>query len=88
MLLSMLGFSLLLWAIIEAPSRTWTAPPIIGALAASAALLAGFLLWERRRADPMLPVSFFRNRRYQGAINGDPAEPGPATRPSPARAGS
>ena len=68
MLLSMLGFSLLLWAIIEAPSRTWTAPPIIGALAASAALLAGFLVWEHRRADPMLPVSFFRNRRYSAAI--------------------
>ena len=68
MLLSVAGFGLLLWAIIEAPSRTWTAPPVIGALAASAALLAGFLMWEHRRVDPMLPVSFFRSRRYSAAI--------------------
>ena len=39
MLLSILGFALLLWAIIEAPARTWTAPPIVGALTASAALM-------------------------------------------------
>jgi EmrB/QacA subfamily drug resistance transporter len=68
MLLSILGFGLLLWAVIEAPSRTWTAPPVIGALAASAALIAGFLIWEHRRTDPMLPVSFFRSRRYSAAI--------------------
>ena len=68
MLLSILGFGLLLWAIIEAPSRTWTAPPVIGALAASAALIAGFTVWEHRRTDPMLPVSFFRSRRYSAAI--------------------
>ena len=63
MLLSILGFGLLLWAIIEAPSRSWSAPPIAGALAASAVLIAGFIVWEHRRADPMLPVSFFRNWR-------------------------
>jgi EmrB/QacA subfamily drug resistance transporter len=67
-LLSIAGFGLLLWAIIEAPGRTWTAPPIIGALAASAALIAGFIVWEHHRTDPMLPVSFFRNRRYSAAI--------------------
>jgi len=68
MLLSILGFGLLLWAIIEAPGRTWGAPPIVGALAASAALISGFIVWEHRRTDPMLPVSFFRNRRYSAAI--------------------
>jgi EmrB/QacA subfamily drug resistance transporter len=68
MLLSVLGFGLLLWAIIQAPGWTWGAPPIVGALAASAALIAGFVVWERSLADPMLPVSFFRNRRYSAAI--------------------
>ena len=68
MLLSIAWFGLLLWAIIEAPSQTWTAPPIIGALAASAALIAGFIAWEHRRTDPMLPLSFFRSRRYSAAI--------------------
>ena len=68
MLLSVPGFGLLLWAIIEAPGRTWGAPPVTGALAASAALIAVFIIWEHRRTDPMLPVSFFRNRRYSAAI--------------------
>lgn len=67
-LLSILGFGLLLWAIIEAPGRTWGAPPIVGALAGSVALIAGFIVWEHRRTDPMLPVSFFRRRRYSAAI--------------------
>jgi EmrB/QacA subfamily drug resistance transporter len=67
-LLSVLGFGLLLWAIIEAPDRTWTAPPIVAALAGSAALITGFVVWEHRRTDPMLPVSFFSSRRYSAAI--------------------
>lgn len=67
-LLSVLGFGLLLWAIIEAPNRQWTAPPIVAALAGSAALITGFVVWEHRRTDPMLPVSFFSSRRYSAAI--------------------
>ena len=93
MLLSVLGFGLLLWAIIEAPGRTWGAPPITGALAASAALIAGFIVWEHRRTDPMLPVSFFRQppllRSHRLARAGDlrpagpavPHDPVPAVRP-------
>jgi hypothetical protein len=42
--------------------------PVTGALAASAALVAGFIVWEHRRTDPMLPMSFFRRRRYSAAI--------------------
>jgi MFS family permease len=42
--------------------------PVLGALAASAALIAGFIIWEHRRTDPMLPVSFFRSRRYSAVI--------------------
>jgi EmrB/QacA subfamily drug resistance transporter len=67
-LLSILGFGLLLWAVIEAPGRTWAAPSILGALAGSAALIAGFIVWEYRRTDPMLPMSFFSSRRYSVAI--------------------
>jgi EmrB/QacA subfamily drug resistance transporter len=67
-LLSVVGFSLLLWAIIEAPDRTWTSPLVVGALGASAALIAGFVVWEHRRPDPMLPVGFFADRRYSVAI--------------------
>lgn len=66
--LSIAGLALLLWAIIEAPSRGWAAPEILGAFVASAAIMIGFALWERHSTHPMLPVRFFRDRRYSVAI--------------------
>lgn len=65
---SILGFSLLLWAIIEAPNRSWTAPTVLGAFAAAAVLIGAFVAWELRSTHPMLPLQFFRNRRYTPAI--------------------
>jgi EmrB/QacA subfamily drug resistance transporter len=67
-ILSIVGLGLLLWAIIGAPSRGWGSTSIVGALAASGSLIASFIVWESRRADPMLPVAFFKNRRYSAAI--------------------
>jgi EmrB/QacA subfamily drug resistance transporter len=66
--LSIAGFGLLLWAIIEAPNRTWTSPLVLAAFTASAAFLSAFVLWERHSSHPMLPLRFFANRRYSAAI--------------------
>jgi DHA2 family methylenomycin A resistance protein-like MFS transporter len=43
-------------------ARGWTSPPILGAFAAAAVLLAGFVAVEGRRAAPMLPLRLFRQR--------------------------
>lgn len=67
-LLSIFGFGLLLWAIIEAPGRSWTSPAVLGAFAGSAAILTAFVLWERHSDHPMVPLVFFRKRRYSVAI--------------------
>ena len=67
--LSMLGLSLLLWGIIEAPGRGWSSPLILGALAGAALVIAVFVLWERRIDHSMLPLRFFSNRRYSVAIS-------------------
>ncbi len=67
-LLTMSGFGLLLWGIIEAPDRSWTSPVILSAFAGAAVLLVVFVLWERYSEHPMLPLRFFRNRRYSVAI--------------------
>ena len=40
----------------------WTAPPVIGSLAAAAALTATFVIFERRAADPLVPLEIFRSR--------------------------
>jgi EmrB/QacA subfamily drug resistance transporter len=66
--LSIVGLGLLLWGIIEAPSRGWSSPEIIGALAGAAAIIVAFVLWEYRSTHPMLPVRFFADRRYSAAI--------------------
>ncbi len=65
---SMFGLGLLLWGIIEAPSLTWTSPSVLGALIGASAVIAAFVLWERRSDHPMLPLQFFRSRRFSGAI--------------------
>jgi EmrB/QacA subfamily drug resistance transporter len=62
--LSTAGFSVLVYAIIEAPEKGWTSRLVIGSLAASIVLLSGFLAWERRIAEPMLDLRFFRNARF------------------------
>jgi MFS family permease len=62
--LSTAGFSILVYAIIEAPERGWSSGLVLGSLGASALLLSGFLWWERRIAEPMLDLDFFRDRRF------------------------
>ena len=62
--LSTVGFTALVYAIIEAPDEGWLSGPVVGALAGAAVLLAGFLWWERRVAEPMLDLRFFRDARF------------------------
>ena len=62
--LSTAGFTVLVYAIIEAPGEGWGSPLILGLLAVAALLLAAFLWWERRTDEPMLDLAFFRNPRF------------------------
>ena len=62
--LSAAGFSILVYAIIEAPEHGWTSGLVLGSLAASAALLGFFLWWEGHIKDPMLDLGFFRSARF------------------------
>ncbi|MGD0218863.1 MAG: MFS transporter [Acidimicrobiales bacterium] len=66
--LSILGLGLFLWAIIEAPSRGWLSPEVVGAGLVGLAVLAGFVFWERAIDHPMLPLEFFSSRRFSVAI--------------------
>jgi EmrB/QacA subfamily drug resistance transporter len=62
--LSTAGFTLLVYAIIEAPETGWASATILGLLAAAVALLAAFVWWERRTPQPMLDLGFFRSARF------------------------
>jgi EmrB/QacA subfamily drug resistance transporter len=61
------GLVLLVDAIAQAPEFGWGATRTIAVLAASAALLASFLVIESRTNDPVLPLSIFRQRTVAGA---------------------
>jgi EmrB/QacA subfamily drug resistance transporter len=65
--LSSAGISLLVFTIIEAPEEGWTSTRSIAGFLIAAAVLFGFVAWERRSAVPMLDVSLFRNPRFTAA---------------------
>jgi EmrB/QacA subfamily drug resistance transporter len=61
------GLVLLVDAISQAPQYGWGATRTVALLAASAALLAAFLVIESRVQSPLLPLSIFRLRTLAGA---------------------
>jgi EmrB/QacA subfamily drug resistance transporter len=67
-LMSIAGLGLVLWSLIEAPTRGWSSPLVIGAGAGGLAVLAAFAAWERASSHPMLNVRFFRHRRFSAAV--------------------
>jgi len=52
------------WGLIRADVAGWTSAEVDGTFAAGAVLAVAFVLWERRPAEPMLPLHLFGNRAY------------------------
>jgi EmrB/QacA subfamily drug resistance transporter len=67
LLLSTAGMAILIYTIIEAPNRGWTAGLSIAGFAAAAVLLIAFVVWERRVRTPMLDIALFKNLRFSAA---------------------
>ncbi|MGK5628504.1 MFS transporter [Streptomyces sp. URMC 123] len=57
----------LTYAIIEAPAAGWTSPLILSCTAVALASLVALLLYERRRAEPLVDPRFFRSAPFSGA---------------------
>src|SRR5262249_18295709 len=62
------GSVALAWGLVRTADVGWGSPQVIGALIAAAALIAGFIAWERRASEPMLPLRLLRVRSF-GAAN-------------------
>ena len=67
LLLSTATIAAVVYAIIEAPAYGWTSTETLAVFALGAALLAVFILWERRVVEPMLDIRIFRNMRFSAA---------------------
>src|SRR5918996_5397682 len=48
----------------------WGSPEVVASLALGAALVVGFVLWELRACEPMLPLRFFRSRAFSSGNAG------------------
>jgi EmrB/QacA subfamily drug resistance transporter len=58
------GTLALVWGLMRANQIGWTSVELIASLAAGVLLLAGFVAWELRAREPMLPIRFFRSRSF------------------------
>lgn len=55
------------YAIVNGNSAGWTSARTLGLLAASAAIGAGFIAWERRAPAPLVPLAIFRHHNLRVA---------------------
>ena len=62
--LSLVGVAALLYGIIEGPAKGWGDSLVVGSFVLSVVTLVGFVAWEFRIDHPMLPMPFFRDRRF------------------------
>ncbi|MDQ0775820.1 EmrB/QacA subfamily drug resistance transporter [Streptomyces aurantiacus] len=69
-LLSTIGMTSLVYAIISGPEHGWTSGRVLGMAALALAVLALFAYWENRIPYPMLDLHFFKDRRFTGAVAG------------------
>lgn len=56
------------YAIIESHASGWTSPVVLGLLAVAVLAALGILVYEPRRADPLLDLRLFRSVPFSGAI--------------------
>jgi EmrB/QacA subfamily drug resistance transporter len=66
-LLVIVSLTSLTYAIIEGPNLGWVSPRIVGLFIISVLGVAGLIGYERRRAQPLIDVRFFRSAPFSGA---------------------
>ena len=54
----------IVWGLIRGNGLGWTSPEILVAFALGFLFVAAFVAWEVRAPNPMLPITFFRNRSF------------------------
>ncbi|MFJ5899239.1 MFS transporter [Streptomyces sp. NPDC093064] len=69
-LLSTIGMTSLVYAIISGPAHGWTSTRVLVTATVAVVVLALFAFCESRIPYPMLDMHFFRDRRFTGAVAG------------------
>ncbi|MEV7425475.1 MULTISPECIES: MFS transporter [unclassified Streptomyces] len=69
-LLSTIGMTAVVYAIISGPDHGWTSGQVLLPASVGLIVLGLFVGWELRIPYPMLDMHFFRNQRFVGAVAG------------------
>jgi EmrB/QacA subfamily drug resistance transporter len=64
------GMTALVFGLIESSAWGWSSPIVLGALIASAVLVAAFVVIERRSREPIVPLMLFASTIRSGAYIG------------------
>jgi DHA2 family multidrug resistance protein-like MFS transporter len=65
--LSVVGITAAVWTIIEFPHGGLAKDSTLSALIVAVVSLLAFVVWEKRSAHPMVPLTLFKNRDFSGA---------------------
>ncbi|QEU93097.1 MFS transporter [Streptomyces kanamyceticus] len=68
LVLSVAAMSAIVYATIEGGSRGWSDRLVVGTYLAGGVLLIAFVITELRVREPMLDLSFFRDRVFTGSV--------------------
>jgi Na+/melibiose symporter-like transporter len=68
--LSSIGIGGLVFGLIQAPDHGWASASTLEVFAVAALFLAFFVMWEFRKHEPMLDMSFFRNPAFSVGSGG------------------
>jgi EmrB/QacA subfamily drug resistance transporter len=64
LLLASTGLFGIVYGLVQSQSKGWTSPQIVVSLAVGAMLVLGFIAYELRTSEPMLPMRFFAKRSF------------------------
>ncbi len=68
--LSIVGVSALVYAIIEAPDHGWASAESVAWFASAVVVLGAFIWWELHSTHPMLSLGLFKDKRFSVASAG------------------
>jgi EmrB/QacA subfamily drug resistance transporter len=54
----------LVWGLVRGNQTGWGSAEVLASLTVGVSLIAGFVAWELRAREPMLPMRFFRSRAF------------------------
>ncbi len=60
----------IVWGLVRGNSAGWGSAEVIATLAVGAVLTVAFVIWERRTAEPMLPMRLFASRPFSSGNAG------------------